>query len=193
MKSYVWVIIGILVVGGIIFAVRNVKMSNLNPANNIEQTQNPESSMKTVTSSDGRVSFQVPTNWTVEETQGGQGQFGQIIQQWEVTSFVPTADGTTPPNSGMVTVQIESGGSNLSIDQLVDCGMKLTCEKVGIDSEQFIKATGTLNTGSQMQTVATFYDSNIFKMEGVATSGADQQQNMAIINQIENSIKFSNP
>lgn len=194
MKNYIWVIIGVLVIGGIIFAVKNVKSVKTLTNNTSEQTQQQTSENKTITSTDGRVSFQVPTNWIVEETQGGQGEFGPIIQEWILTNYTPAAGETAmPPNSAMVTVQIESGGSNLSIDQLVDCQMKMTCQKVGIDSEQFIQAKGTLNVGTEIQTVATFYDNNILRLEGVATSGSGQQRNMEIINQIENSVKFSNP
>lgn len=159
----------------------------------VSQTSQTQPSNKTITSSDGRVSFQYPSNWSIEESSGGKGEFGTIMQKWILTSYQPAAEqGGIPANSGQVVVEIQNGGSNLSIDQLIDCNMKLTCEKVGIDNEQFLKATGTLNSGSEEEIVATFYDNKILKMSGLATAGSNQQQLLQTINTIMNSIKFSN-
>jgi hypothetical protein len=192
MKSYIWVIVGILVILGIFFAIKNFKLIHMN-SSGVSQTSQTQPSNKTITSSDGRVSFQYPSNWNVVESTGGKGEFGTIIQKWILTSYQPAAEqGGIPANSGQVVVEIQNGGSNLSIDQLIDCNMKLTCEKVGIDNEQFLKATGTLNSGSEEEIVATFYDNKILKMSGLATAGSNQQQLLQTINTIMNSIKFSN-
>lgn len=159
----------------------------------VSQTPQTQPSNKTITNSDGRVLFQYPSNWYIVESTGGKGEFGTVMQKWILTSYQPAAEqGGIPANSGQVVVEIQNGGSNLSIDQLIDCNMKLTCEKVGIDNEQFLKATGTLNSGSEEEIVATFYDNKILKMSGLATAGSNQQQLLQTINTIMNSIKFSN-
>lgn len=194
MKIYIWVIIGALVVLGAIFAIKNVKVLKMNPADNLPGSKISEPTTKTVTSSDGRVSFTYPSDWYIEESTGGTGQFGTIMQQWIISSYEPRAgEVEVPENSAQVIVEIQDGGSNLSIDQLVDCGMKLTCEKIGIDNEQFIKATGALNTGTQDAIVASFYDDKVLKMSGLVTNGPNQQQLLETVNNIENSIRFSKP
>lgn len=138
-----------------------------------------------VTSKDGRIQFTSPKTWYLSEQKipaGGKGQFGPMTDSWLITSFVNTAK---------IDMEIMEGGRNLSIDQLVDCsGKTVVCEKIGIDSEQFIKRTERQSDGMIVITVATFYDDKILRASGLIQVGPDQQENIKTVEAIFNSFKF---
>jgi hypothetical protein len=151
---------------------------------------------KTASSMGQRVTFQYPNDWTLKETtiKGGRGQFGIILQSWVLQSF-PLNDagqGGIPENSAKIDIEIQTGGENLPIESLVDCGMKTTsCEKISIDNEQFIRSEQTLNTGMKAISVATFFDNKILRANALIASGAEQQEKTEIVNAIFQSINFS--
>lgn len=197
----VFILGGVLIVIGIgafFITQKTTRETQNTSANQPTAVQTQDTAMISVTSKDGRVTFQYPSNWFLQDTTnpaGGSGQFGPIFQSWTLSSFSPTevvgSDGI-PTNSAKIDIEIQEGGGNLSIDQLVDCnGKTITCEKIGIDSEQFIKATGVLNIGAKTISVATFYDDKILKMSAIVSPGPDQDQVVNTVNQIFNSITFS--
>jgi hypothetical protein len=125
---------------------------------------------------------------------GGRGEFGIILQSWVLQSFPLDGGGQggIPDNSAKIDIEIQTGGENRSIDDLLDCGMKTTsCEKVGIDNEQFIKSESTLNTGMKTVSVATFFDDKILRANALIAPGADEAALTGTANAILQSFKFS--
>lgn len=171
--------------------------SSPSPTTASSQSSIPNST--TVTSKDGRGQFMYPKTWKLQETtnpKGGNGQFGKIVQSWVLTSFASgsAGQGGIPQNAAKIDMEIMQGGKNMPIDELVDCsGKKVSCEKIGIDNEQFIKATSVLNTGMIVITVATFYDDKVLRASGLIETGKDQEENRKTVEAIFNSIHFVNP
>lgn len=151
----------------------------------------------TVKSNDNRVSFKYPESWHIMDVTpaSGKGEFGPIMQSWVVQSYPITAvgaAGTFPENSARINIEIQSGGGNLPIEDLVDCsGKTVTCEKVGINGEQFIRSEAVLNTGMSSITVATFYDSKVMRASALVPTGSEQSLYITTVNTILNSFTFS--
>lgn len=149
--------------------------------------------MTEVKSSDDRVTFMYPNSWQLTDSTGTKpaGKFGKILESWSITGDTDGASATQ--NAAVVTVEIEAGGSNLAIDDLVDCGMKtVSCDKIGIDNEQFIKSDAMLNSGVRLITVATFYDSNILRATAQVFPGSDQEKLTQEAESILMSFHFTN-
>jgi hypothetical protein len=143
-----------------------------------------------------RVSFQYPGDWELRETtiKGGRGEFGTILQSWVLQSFPmePEGQGGIPNNSAKIDIEIQNGGGNHPLDDLLDCDMKTTsCEKIGIDNEQFIKTESTLNTGMKTVSVATFFDDKILRANALIAPGTDEAALTSTVNAILQSFKFS--
>lgn len=155
------------------------------------QQSHNETTATSVRSRDGRVNFTYPTKWILTDTTSTtSGEFGPIIQSWTITNV----SGDPTENVAKIIIETQKGGSNLAIDQLVDCSMKtITCDKVGIDNEQFIRAESVLNTGMRTTTVATFYDDSILRATGTVTPGSDQAALATSVNEVLNSFTFSTP
>lgn len=66
-----------------------------------------------------------------------------------------------------------------------------TCETIGIDNEQFIRADTTLNTGMKTIAIGTFYDDKVFLASALITPGDQEETLTKTVNDILNSIKFS--
>jgi hypothetical protein len=151
----------------------------------------------TAASQGQRVTFRYPRSWNLRETtvQGGRGTFGIILQSWILQSFLTREAGQDgiPDNTAKIDIEIETAGGDLPLERLVDCGMKTTCEKVGIDNEQFIMSEGTLNSGMKSLSVATFFDNKILRMHALIAPGVEQAKLTEIVNAIFQSIKFSEP
>lgn len=189
------ILIAILVLGGAYLFMNNGVTNTATP--DVTSETNPpaedSSDMVTVRSSDNRVSFQYPGSWTLSDTpsQTAKGKFGTIIQGWTLQNTA-TAQANLSENTAKVTITIQNGGSNLSIDALVDCSMKtITCDKIGIDNEQFITSDTTLNTGTVMTSVGTFYDDKVLLGEAMVAPGQDQEALKAQVMEILHSFKFS--
>lgn len=189
----------LIMVGGLgIFFLneQNTKQlaSRLHPS--LPETSDPADDMVTVRSNDNRVSFQYPGSWSMTETSGKnqRGKFGPILQSWTLqnTDIISTESGVLAPDMARIIVTLQSGGSNLPIDALLDCTLKtMTCDKIGIDNEQFITSDTVLNTGMRIVSVATFYDENVLIGEGIIAPGQDQAMLTDEVVSILHSFKFS--
>ena len=165
------------------------------PAGNENTETSAIPNAATATTSDGRVSFQYPENWYLKDTTvaGKKGKFGTIMQSLIVQNVpFPTSGGVISDNIASIDITVQAGGANLSIDDLVDCGMKTTtCTTIGIDNEQFIRADSTLNTGMKTVTIGTFYDNKILLASALITPGDQETALAQSVNDILNSFTFS--
>lgn len=199
LKQYLTILTAIILLGIAFFYLNEKGTEYLErkasevPTAPVENTTAPTQEF---TSSDGRIAVSFPTSWYVVDTTpvGGFGQFGPIIQTWTIASFPMTETGSTIPENGVkIDFTIEQGGSNLPLESLVSCdGKTITCERIGIDSELFIRSTATLNTGVQTIIVATFYDQNILRAEVSIQPGANQAAGADEAETILRSIRFQN-
>jgi hypothetical protein len=199
LKQYL-VILGAIVILGIVYVFIEKKISEA-PAQNaaLSGTPAPATNANTLqefTSSDGRVTVSFPSSWYVRDTteKGSSGQFGPYTQTWTVSNYVlPDTGGNTIPENGIkIDFAIQRGGENLPLEALLDCGNKtLTCERVGINNEQFLKSTATLNTGMRTIGAATFYDQNILQVHSMIQTGNEQNTNEAVTQKVVDSVKFS--
>lgn len=149
------------------------------------------------TNADGRVEVTFPSSWYERDTtqKGTFGTFGPIIQAWTISNFLPqnTTPNGIPTNGVFIDFTIEQGGSNLSLNSLLNCSIKTTvCTTVGIDNEQFAKSITTLNTGVTTISVATLYDQNILLATATIGTESDQTATINDAEKIFNSIKFQN-
>lgn len=172
--------------------------TTISPSQTVSPSPSSIQNGVTVTSKDGRVQFMYPKTWKLQETtnpKGGNGQFGKIVQSWVLTSFASgsAGQGGIPQNSAKIDFEIMTGGQNLPIDDLVDCsGKTVSCDKIGIDNERFIKRIEMQSDGMTVITVATFYDDKILRASGLIQTGPDQEENVKTVNAIFNSIHFVN-
>lgn len=60
----------------------------------------------------------------------------------------------------------------------------LSCERIGINDQLFIKGVTKLNNGMELIQIATFYDSNVFRTTAYIQSGSNQSINSKSVNQI---------
>lgn len=154
-------------------------------------------SWESMTTKDGRVKFSYPEKWYLKETtvpDGGSGQFGPIFQSFVLQSFqaADAGQGGIPEDAAKIDIEIQTGGQNLPVEDLVDCRMKtVSCEKIGIDNEQFIRSEQVLNTGMTLITLATFYDDKILRMSALINAGPGSEENKTLVSEIFNSITFT--
>lgn len=194
LKDYLIFIVAIVVLGvGFVFLEQT--FSSPQPdTTKATQSQKPIQSQK-FTSSDNRVVVTFPSTWYVQDTtqNGAYGNFGQILQTWTITNYPPPNTPSSMTENGVtIDFSIQQGAGNLSLQQLLDCGMKTTsCETIGINSEQFLKSTATLNTGISTVSVATFYDQNILTATAMIGTGDKKAANQKEVDKILNSITFS--
>lgn len=193
----------IIILGGLgIFFMNEQNTRRLSERINPTGIKNADNEVKnvfpngaTVTTNDDRVSFQYPENWYEKDTTvpGKKGKFGSVVQALTLQNIpFPTVTGTISDDLAKIDIEIQSGGTNLSIDALVDCTMKTTiCNTVGIDSEQFIRADTTLNTGMKTIALGTFYDDKVLIVNALITPGDQEETLTKNVNDIINSIKFS--
>jgi hypothetical protein len=161
-----------------------------------QQDQKVGTSQTSFTSSDKRVQLTYPSDWHSTDTtpKKGSGQFGPYMQSWIIQSFPmqQAGQGGIPENSVKIDFEIMQGGGNLPLESLIDCQMKTeSCERVGINSELFIKGVTTLNNGMKVIQIATFYDNNVFRATAYIQSGSKQSTNTVTAETILNSISFT--
>ncbi len=199
----VTVIIFVLIITGglIIFFMNEQNTSRLSsvisPTSASESADMSSDNRITERSYDNRVAFSYPESWySMDVTPGsGRGEFGRIMQTLVLQSYPVasvSAGGAFPENAARITIEIQEGGRNLAIEELVECaGKTVTCEKVGIDNQQFIRSEGVLNTGLTTIVVATFYDDNVLRASALVSPGQEQEMYLRIVNDILNSFQFS--
>jgi hypothetical protein len=191
LKDYILIIIAIAIIG-VAYIFLEDTLSN---TSNSTPSPTPVAVItdQKFTSEDGRVTVTFPSTWHIAEAtpQGTYGQFGLVIQTFTITNYSP-GNTALQKNGVRIDFTIEQGGGNLPLESLLDCGGKtLTCERVGIDNEQFIQSTATLNTGMQTIGLGTFYDQNILVANALIAAGNKQATNKKEAEKILRSIKFN--
>ena len=199
LKQYLVILTAILVLGFAFFFIneRGADYLEKNTSNtSTVPVENTTATTQEFTSSDGRISLRFPASWYVVDTTpaGGAGQFGPIVQTWTIANF-PATEGASGNGENTVTIDftIEEGGGNLPLESLVSCdGKTITCERIGIDNELFAQSKAVLNTGTQLTTIATFYDQKILKATASIQAGDRQAANAIEAEKVLQSIRFQN-
>jgi hypothetical protein len=134
----------------------------------------------TFESRDGSFQMEYPEKWQIKDMTppGGNGQYGNVLQAWVVTSYVMPqgGQGGLPDNSIKIDFDLQEAGKVTKLSDLAECEMKsITCKNVTIDTVVYRRSESVLNTGMIAVVYEAVHNGRYFKAQALINQGKSKE------------------
>lgn len=204
-KKFNIAFIAVIVLLGIVgaFAYQQVAVLNVpsvldeQPNTKPTPTPNPDPTQKVYKSNGSDFQLTYPNEWQiVDNTPTSQkNSYGEVIQSIVLSNYSQNeaVSGGLPSDAIRLELVKTKITTDISIDQLIDCGGKtISCLNTEINGTLFKKATQVLNTGNTLIQLATKKDTYIYQITGVVSFSQNAEKNLQQLEKVINSLSFNN-